>query len=127
MYRNTGKGTFENATVKAQTGEKTGGNMALFVDLDHDGDLDLFEAKNGINRLYRNNADGTFLEQAEKVGISGGNVISRDAVFGDFDDDGDIDLFVTNENAGNYLYSNQRQGIFRNITDQSGLKSEGGS
>jgi hypothetical protein len=52
---------------------------------------------------------------------------SREAVFGDFDDDGDIDLFIANENGSNILYSNQRQGVFKDITDQSGLKSSGGS
>lgn len=127
LYHNTGKGTFENVTVKANAGDKTGGNMALFFDYDHDGDLDIFEARNGPNRLYRNNADGTFLEQAQKAGITGEKINSRDAVFGDFDEDGDIDLFVINENGSNSLFSNQRQGYMRNITDISGLKSEGGS
>ena len=127
LYRNTGKGTFEDVTEKAKAGDNTGGNMSLFVDLDHDGDLDLFEAGTDANLLYRNNGDGTFEEQAGKMGISGGNVNSRDAAFGDFDEDGDIDLFVVNENASNILYSNQRQGIFRDITRQSGLQSEGGS
>ncbi|MDP3003854.1 MAG: FG-GAP-like repeat-containing protein [Bacteroidales bacterium] len=127
LYRNTGKGTFEEVTGKAEIGSKTGGNMALFFDLDHDGDLDLFETKPNSNLLFRNNADGTFQEQAAKMGLSGGDVISRDAAFGDFDEDGDIDLIVVNENASNILYSNQRQGIFKDITANSGLASEGGS
>ena len=127
LYRNTGKGTFEDVTNKAQVGTKTGGNKALFFDLDHDGDLDLFEVRSNSNLLFRNNGDGTFQEQAGKMGLSGDDVISRDAAFGDFDDDGDIDLFVVNENASNILYSNQRQGVFKDITGKSGLKSNGGS
>jgi tetratricopeptide (TPR) repeat protein len=127
LYRNTGKGTFEEVTGKAGIGSKTGGNTALFFDLDHDGDLDLFETMSGSNLLFRNNADGTFKEQAEKMGLSGGDVISRDAAFGDFDADDDIDLIVVNENGSNILYSNQRQGVFKDITGSSGLKSEGGS
>jgi tetratricopeptide (TPR) repeat protein len=127
LYRNTGKGTFEDVTADARLEEKTTGNMALFFDLDHDGDLDLFEAKLGKNSLFRNNADGTFLEQAEKMRISGENVNTRDAAFGDFDEDGDIDFFVVNENGSNVLYSNQRQGIFKDVTIESGLQSEGGS
>ena len=43
--------------------------MGLFFDLDHDGDLDLFEARSAANLLFRNNSDGTFLEQAEKMGL----------------------------------------------------------
>ncbi|MCX6321064.1 MAG: FG-GAP-like repeat-containing protein [Bacteroidia bacterium] len=127
LYRNTGKGTFEDVTAKAKIGSKTGGNKALFFDLDHDGDLDLFEARSNSNLLFRNNSDGTFQEQTEKMGLSSGDVNSRDAAFGDFDDDGDIDLFVVNKNASNILYSNQRQGVFKDITENSGLKSNGGS
>ena len=127
LYRNTGKGTFENVTGRVKTGDKTTGNMALFFDVDHDGDLDLFLARPGLNHLYRNNSDGTFLELAEKMRLSGVDANSCDAAFGDFDDDEDIDLFVVNENASNVLFSNQRQGVFKDITEESGLESEGGS
>ncbi len=127
LYRNTGKGTFENVTDKAKVGSKTGGNMALFFDLDHDGDLDLFEARSSTNLLFQNNSDGTFRDQSAKLGLKGGDVVSRDAAFGDFDEDGDIDFIVVNENASNILYSNQRQGIFKDITANSGLVNEGGS
>lgn len=127
LYKNSGKGTFEDVTSRVKTGSKTGGNRALFFDLDHDGDLDLFEARSDLNLLFRNNGDGTFQEQAEKMGLAGSGSNSRDAAFGDFDDDEDIDLFVVNENAGNNLYSNQRQGIFKEIAEKSGLKSTGGS
>lgn len=127
LYRNAGKGVFEDVTAKAKIGSKTGGNSALFFDLDHDGDLDLFETRSNSNLLFRNNGDGTFQEQAEKMGLSGESGNSRDAAFGDFDDDGDIDLFVVNENTSNILYSNQRQGVFKDITEKCGLKSNGGS
>ncbi len=127
LYRNNGKGGFDNVTSKANIGSKTGGNKALFVDLDHDGDLDMFEARSNSNLVFRNNGDGTFQEQSEKMGLSGGSLKSLDAAFGDFDDDDDIDLFVVNENGSNVLYSNQRQGLFKDITEKCGLKSEGGS
>ncbi|MEI7525151.1 MAG: FG-GAP-like repeat-containing protein [Mariniphaga sp.] len=127
LYRNAGKGIFEDVTSAAKIGSKTGGNKALFFDLDHDGDLDLFETGTNSNLLFRNNGDGSFLEQAEKMGLSGANLNSRDAAFGDFDDDGDIDLLVINKNGSNTLFSNQRQGIFKDITEKSGLKSIGGS
>ncbi len=127
LYRNAGKGVFEDVTNKAKIGSISGGNKALFFDMDHDGDLDLYETRSNSNLMFRNNGDGTFEEQAEKMGLSCVNANSREAAFGDFDDDGDIDLFVVNENASNVLYSNQRQGVFKDITEETGLKSNGGS
>lgn len=127
LYKNNGNGRFEVAKSSANIGSKNGANKALFVDLDHDGDLDLFEAKSGSNLVFRNNGDGSFKEQAAIMGLSGDGGNAKDASFGDFDDDGDIDLFVVNENTGNRLYSNQRQGIFKDLTEASGLKSKTGS
>ena len=124
LYRNSGKGVFEDVTNKAKIGSKTGGNKAIFCDLDHDGDLDLFESRSGSNLVFRNNGDGTFLEQGEKMGLSGKpDSNSQEAAFGDFDDDDDIDLFVVNKNTTNTLYSNQRQGVFKDVTASSGLKN----
>jgi cytochrome c-type biogenesis protein CcmH/NrfG len=127
LYRNAGKGIFENVTDKAQVGSKTGGNKALFFDMDHDGDLDLYETRSNSNLMFRNNGDGTFQEQAEKMGLSCKNDNSQEAAFGDFDDDGDIDLYTVNKNSTNILFSNQRQGFFKDVTEESGLKSSGGS
>ncbi len=127
LYHNTGEGTFQDVT--ASTGIKSGsrGLAAVFADLDLEGDLDLFIATDSENLLYRNNLDGTFTEIADEVGLDGEKVISRDVAFGDFDDDGDIDLFVVNRNAGTRYYDNLRQGYFRNITKQTGLTSVGNS
>ena len=127
LYRNAGKGVFENVTDKSLIGSKTGGNKALFFDMDHDGDLDMYETRTNSNLMFRNNGDGTFQEQAEKMGLTCRNANSSDAAFGDFDDDGDIDLFTVNENTSNNLFSNQRQGFFKDVTEESGLKSAGGS
>jgi thioredoxin-like negative regulator of GroEL len=127
LYRNTGPGTFENVTSSAKTGSPTAGNMVLFFDMDHDGDLDFFEARSAGDLLFRNNADGTFADVSSRLGLPGNNLITRSAAFGDYDDDGDMDFMVVNENAGNILYSNQRQGVFRDITEASGLKKNTGS
>jgi hypothetical protein len=127
LYRNAGKGIFEDVTAKAKIGSKTGGNKGVFFDMDHDGDLDLYETRTTSNLMFRNNGDGTFGEQAEKMGMSCADLNSSEAAFGDFDDDEDIDLFVTNQNGSNTLFSNQRQGSFKDITAECGLKSSGGS
>jgi len=127
LYHNTGEGAFQDVT--ASTGIKTvsRGLAAVFADLDLEGDLDLFIATDSRNRLYRNNLDGTFTEIADEVGLDGAKVISRDVGFGDFDDDGDIDLFVANQNSGNRYYDNLRQSYFRDLTKQTGLMSSGNS
>jgi tetratricopeptide (TPR) repeat protein len=127
LYRNAGPGKFEDVTAKARAGSPAGGNMALFFDMDHDGDLDFFEGRSAGDLLFQNNSDGTFQDQSSKLGLSGNSMVTRDAAIGDFDEDGDIDFIVINENAGNILYSNQRQGVFKDVTDASGLKTSGGS
>ncbi len=125
LYRNSGKASFDDVTSKSAINSKSGANKVLFFDADHDGDLDIFEACSTTNLLFRNNGDGTFLEQGQKMGLAGTGLNSRDAAFGDFDDDGDIDLMVINENGNNILYSNERQGIFKDVTEKSGLKNSG--
>jgi tetratricopeptide (TPR) repeat protein len=127
LYVNTGEGSFADATATAGVAGGPGGNRPLFLDFDHDGDLDLFIAGKDSNRLYRNNADGTFLEQGLRSNLSGGSENSTGAAMGDFDEDGDIDLFVVNAEGPDRLYSNQRQGVFREVTEGSGLGSGTGS
>ena len=127
LYKNTGKGTFEDVTDEAGAGSKSGGKTCLFFDMDHDGDLDLFEILSASNIYLRNNADGTFNDQSERLGQRTGDIISRDAVFGDFDDDEDIDFIVVNKNSGPLYYSNQRQGIYKNVAAGSGLADQGGA
>lgn len=127
LYRNKGDGTFDDVTASAFRGSLKGGNISLFADFDHDGDLDIFIADSNSNLLYRNNADGTFEEQSEKMGLAGEKVNSTDAVFLDFDEDGDLDLFVANETGKNNLYSNQREGLFKDVGGQSGIFTDNGT
>jgi cytochrome c-type biogenesis protein CcmH/NrfG len=128
LYRNVGDGRFEDVTQTAGIAGPGGGAKAVFVDLDLDGDLDIYEARDGVNRFYRNNGDGRFQERAAATGIAGGEEAdSRDAVFGDFDDDHDVDLFVLNANGSNALFSNVRQGRFEIMTVESGLAGGGSS
>ena len=123
LYKNEKNGSFKDVTNESEIGSKTGGNKALFFDIDQDGDLDLFETRPNSNLVFRNNGDGTFKEQADNMGLSGNGNNSRNAAFGDFDDDGDIDFFVVNDQPNNYLYSNQRQGVFKDIIENSGLEN----
>ena len=127
LYKNSGKGTFNDVTKKAKVGDTDGGNSSLFFDFDHDGDLDIFITKQNSNLLFRNNSDDTFLDYSKESNLAGEAVNSTDAKFADFDDDGDIDIFVTNSNSSNILYSNQRQGVFKDVTKEAGLINNGGT
>ncbi len=127
LYRNNGDGTFRDASTTAGVGAATRGRKVLFADLDLEGDLDIFIATPGGNRLYRNNGDGTFAEVADETGVGGGATSGGDAVFGDFDDDGDIDLFVPNRQGPNRYFDNLRQGYFRELAAQVGLLTPGGA
>jgi tetratricopeptide (TPR) repeat protein len=121
LYRNTGNGAFEDVTSGSGTDFKEGGRSALVFDMDHDGDLDIFELLDNRNLYLRNNSDGTFQDQTQRLGEQDRSSVSMDGVFGDFDDDEDIDFIVVNENSVPSYYSNQRQGVYRNIVGGSGL------
>ncbi|MDF1574768.1 MAG: FG-GAP-like repeat-containing protein [Bacteroidales bacterium] len=122
LYRSNGEESFLDVTDQAGVGgDQLPGTASLFFDYDHDGDLDLLVGREGANLLYRNNLDGTFLEQGERSGLAGGESETVDAAFGDFDEDGDIDVLLINSDGNIRLYSNQRQGIFRDITREAGI------
>jgi Tfp pilus assembly protein PilF len=127
LYRSTGEEKFDEVGDRANVGDPDMGSGALFFDYDHDGDLDLFLAGKGRNPVYRNNSDGSFVEQGDRSGLAGEDVETVDAAFGDFDEDGDIDLVVINSNGSNRLYSNQRQGLFRDVSSEVGLTQREGS
>jgi tetratricopeptide (TPR) repeat protein len=127
LYKSTSEARYKNYTSRANLSKNGRELKALFFDYDHEGDLDLFLTGSDSNNLFRNNGDGTFTKQTAQAGLEGGELISPDACFGDFDDDGDIDIFVINQNADNELYFNQREGKFRNVTAGSGLSGSTGS
>src|SRR5207244_3366926 len=85
---------------------------------DNDGNLDLFVAVglNGNDSLYHNDGNGIFTKvKAGSVVTSGGS--SRGCAWGDYDNDGYIDLFVANEKGqNNFLFHNNGDGTFTRIT-----------
>ncbi|MFQ5674292.1 MAG: CRTAC1 family protein, partial [bacterium] len=127
LYANVEEGKFSNVAESAMVAEVSHGRSAHFADFDHDSDLDLYITSDGDNRFFRYNGDKTYTELSEKAGVAGGATSTRDLAFGDFDEDGDLDFFVVNDNASNILYTNLRQGRFEDITSKAGLASHGGS
>ncbi len=121
LYQSISEGTYRDVTREALPEGDPGAVSALYVDMDHDGDLDLFLSTTGHNRMFRNNSDGTFTDYSESSGLEGSPSGSFESCFGDFDDDGDIDLFTVNRDAPCQLFTNLREGRFREISGSSGL------
>ncbi|MCG8306487.1 MAG: FG-GAP-like repeat-containing protein [Cytophagales bacterium] len=122
LYRNESEGTFGRVTDDAFPGvSETQGRTSLYLDIDHEGDLDLVVG--GVaGKLLRNDGDGAFSDQTDQVGFVPNNTGVADLALGDFDDDGDVDFIVVHENGQNVLYSNLRQGRFEDATSKSGLQ-----
>jgi hypothetical protein len=97
-------------------------NGQAWGDFDNDGDLDVFLSKPGAgNRLYRNNGAGVFLDVAGSAGVAGDSGPNRNPSWGDFDNDGDLDLYISRTNAPNYLYRNNGNGTFTEIAASAGV------
>jgi hypothetical protein len=122
LYRNKGESVFSNVASDADVDDSEAGNKPFFFDADHDGDLDLLVTRPSTNLLYRNNANGKFSEMADAMGFGAPVANCTDAAFTDFDEDGDLDLFLTSDKGPNVLFSNDRHGKFSNITTVSGLQ-----
>ena len=124
LLRNDGMGNFTEMAdfggAQSDWNSKSGGST-LFVDYDHDGDLDLFTTRDQV-KMYRNSGDGVFTDVSDQTFLpSRLDWGARDAALGDFDDDGDIDLFMINDGSGCTLYTNLRQGKMAALSDDIGL------
>jgi hypothetical protein len=154
LFRNNGDGTFTDVTREAGTTGSGWSTSAAFLDFDKDGFLDLFVtryldysyqsklhcAEKGIhsychprhfsgltNKLYRNLGDGRFLDVSEASGLAKTVGKGLGVVAADFDGDGWTDLYVANDGVRNFLYKNNGDGTFRDMTFVSGTgyNSEG--
>ena len=128
LYRNRGDRTFEDVTSRALVGGAYGAALGVSTaDFNDDGWIDIYVGNDGTaNQLWMNQHDGTFKESALLAGAavngSGNAEASMGIDAGDFDNDGDEDLFITNWfDQMNILYVNQGKAIFEDRKAASGL------
>jgi tetratricopeptide (TPR) repeat protein len=122
LFHNRGNGAFEDVTAKTGISNLKGAHKGVFVDLDHDGDLDLLLIGNEVT-VYRNNLDGTFTDVTATFGIVG-MADATDAVFGDLDGDGRTDVFIASRSGGKLFHNGGAQ-HFSDVTAPSGLAAAG--
>lgn len=140
LYRNNGDGTFTDVTAQAgvAAGDRVGAGAA-FLDIDADSHLDLYVAnyvkvdfdKHPVRTaegypiypgpmdflpesdiLFRNNGDGTFTDISSSSGIGNVAGTGMGMICADIDLDGDTDIFVLNDVAGNFVFVNDGHGQF---------------
>ena len=154
LYRNLGTGRFADVTTEAGVGDMGWGTGASFGDYDRDGDVDLYVAnyvdfsrdyespipclwKNvkvycgpvgllpAADVFYRNNGDGTFSEWTKQAGLQGEKFYGMSALFGDYDNDGWLDLIVADDSTPNLLFRNLRDGRFAEEALMAGVAYSG--
>jgi hypothetical protein len=150
LYRNLGNGKFEDVTEAAGIKSDKWSVAAGWFDYDNDGWLDLFVVNyahwtpdfdrycgerdrnlrvychpkyfEGLsNNLYRNRHDGTFEDVSLKSGIAAHIGRGMSVAFADYDNDGWMDIFVTNDNLPNFLFHNNGDGTFEEVGLQAGV------
>jgi hypothetical protein len=142
LYRNNGDGTFSDVTEQAGIADDLWGSSLAWADIDADGDLDLYvvnyvnftwatnkycgdphrelpaychpDVYDAVpDRIYRNDGDGSFTEIGEEAGIANDlDGKGLGVVFGDYDNDHDLDAYVANDSTRNFLYTNDGTGTF---------------
>jgi hypothetical protein len=126
LYRNRGNGAFEDVTAKANVGYWGLSSNAITADFDGDGALDIYLLTlNENNVYYRNRGDGTFENATHKANLDNRGT-SRAAVSGDFDQDGDVDIFLINDGQADVLFLNDGDGAFESAPKSAGLADYGG-
>jgi hypothetical protein len=128
LFHNRGNGTFEDVTTRALTGGAYGPALGVSAaDFDGDGWTDIYVGNDGTaNQLWINQRNGTFKDTAFVSGVAvsgGGNAEASMGIdAGDFDNDGDDDLFITNWMAQmNVIYVNDGKAAFEDRRGATGL------
>jgi tetratricopeptide (TPR) repeat protein len=116
LLRNNADGTFTDVTQSSglASGEHRT-HSAAWADYDNDGWLDVFVGHEETpSQLFRNRGDGMFEDVTRKAGV-GRTAFTKGAAWGDYDNDGYADLYVSNYGEENFLYYNRGDGTFEEI------------
>ena len=123
LLRNNCDGTFSDVTREAGLAEPIASQTAVWADIDNDGFVDLFIGnEQGPSRLYRNKGDGTFEDISHAAGVDR-IAFSKGVVAGDYDNDGYMDLYVSNLGANNFLYHNNHDRTFTEVGKKAGVQA----
>ncbi len=138
LLRNKGGGAFEDVTVAAGLSEPISTESAAWGDYDNDGHLDLFVCgedrlrpdpgetpsyqpdPRNHSRLYHNRGDGTFVDVAARAGVQNERW-AKGSAWGDYDNDGRLNLFVSNMEGPARLYRNHGDGTFVDVAPELGV------
>ena len=149
LFRNLHNGKFADVTAKAGVADPGFSSSAVWFDYDNDGKLDLFVAhyvewsidtdqycsldnknksyctpqrfKGQSSTLFHNKGDGTFENVTKKAGLYDPTSKALGVALLDYDNDGSLDLFVSNDTEPNKLYHNNRDGTFTDVAVAAGL------
>jgi hypothetical protein len=128
LLQNLGDGRFVDVTFAAGLGEVHYPTSTCgWADVDNDGDLDLYVGNEtsakieAPNQLFRNEGDGTFFDIAGRAGVTNLGY-TKGIAFGDYDDDGHVDLYVSNLHEPNRLYRNAGTGRFVDVAARLGVQ-----
>jgi hypothetical protein len=135
LYHNNGDGTFTDVTATSGLNPRQNSNAIAWGDYNNDGFLDLYisrgdPAGNGLlgGTLYRNNGNSTFTDVTTQAGVTQ-NSNSWAAIWGDYDNDGFLDLFIARPGTtsigvgnANLLYHNNGDGTFTDVAAAEGVQ-----
>ena len=119
LFHNHGDGTFSKITNSVLVRDGAPSQSAIWGDFNGDGYLDLYTTEPNASRnpLYRNDGGGNFsIVTNGPIATDGGNQAGG-CVWGDFDNDGDLDLFVTSFSFNAYFYRNDGGGVFTKVSN----------